>query len=81
MRALKHFLLVYNRHSGETDVRQEFPAPEARAALRARFQLERDLRGQEDIEIVVLTGTSLESLQKTHSRYFGGTDKRSLAGV
>lgn len=81
MRALRHFLLVYNRHSGETDVRQEFPSSEGRAALRARFQLERDLRGQEDIEIVVLTGSSLEGLHKTHSRYFGGTAKRSLAGV
>ncbi|MGA5106916.1 hypothetical protein ACPCC3_25195 [Streptomyces cellulosae] len=81
MRDLKHFLLVYNRHTGETDVRREFPAPEARAALRARFQLERELRGQEDIEIVVLTGSSLEGLRKTHSRYFGGTATRELAAV
>ncbi|MFC8391064.1 hypothetical protein [Streptomyces sp. NPDC057238] len=80
MRDLKHFLLVYNRHTGETDVRQAFPASEARAALRARFQLERELRGQ-DIEIVVLTGSSLEGLRKTHSRYFGGADRRDLAAV
>ncbi|MEV5642549.1 hypothetical protein AB0L67_20595 [Streptomyces flaveolus] len=80
MRDLKHFLLVYNRHTGETDVRQEFAASEARAALRARFQLERELRGQ-DIEIVVLTGASLEGLRKTHSRYFGGAARRDLAGV
>ncbi|MEU3523170.1 hypothetical protein AB0E62_04765 [Streptomyces sp. NPDC038707] len=81
MRALRHFLLVYNRHTGETDVRQEFPASEARAALRARFQLERDLKEREEIEIVVLTGASLEGLRKTHSRYFGGTPNRTLAGV
>ncbi|MFD7954940.1 hypothetical protein ACFV4X_15740 [Streptomyces ardesiacus] len=80
MRDLKHFLLVYNRHTGETDVRQEFPASEARAALRARFQLERELRGQ-DIEIVVLTGSSLEGLRKTHSRYFGGAANRDLVAV
>lgn len=79
MKALKHFLLVYDRHTGETDVRQEFPASETRAALRARFQLERDLKDQEDIEIVVLTGASLEGLRKTHSRYFGGAAKRALA--
>ncbi|MHC6626041.1 hypothetical protein ACYTFC_08040 [Streptomyces globosus] len=81
MKALKHFLLVYDRHTGETDVRQEFPASETRAALRARFQLERDFRGHEEIEIVVLTGASLEGLRKTHSRYFGGPAKRSLAAV
>ncbi|MEW2264094.1 hypothetical protein ACGF5T_24085 [Streptomyces sp. NPDC047853] len=80
MRDLKHFLLAYNRHTGETDVRQEFPASEARAALRARFQLERELRGQ-DIEIVVLTGSSLEGLRKTHSRYFGGAANRDLVTV
>ncbi|MDH6188319.1 hypothetical protein M2168_001351 [Streptomyces sp. CZ24] len=81
MKALRHFLLVYNRHTGHTDVRQEFPASETRAALRARFKLERELRGHDDIEIVVLTGASFEGLRKTHSRYFGGGARRALAGV
>lgn len=80
MKALKHFLLVYNRHTGETDVR-EFAASEGRDALRARFQLERELRGNAETEIVVLTGASLASLRKTHSRYFGGTVDRTLAAA
>jgi predicted amidophosphoribosyltransferase len=79
MRALKHFLLVYNRRTGETVVQQEFSAAEGRQAVRARFQLERELRGHDDIEIVVLTGTSLASLRKTHSRYFSGATDRALA--
>ena len=81
MKALRHFLLVYNRQTGETDVRGDFPASEARTALRARFQLERDLKECLDLEIVVLTGATLEGLRKTHSRYFGGTANRALAGV
>lgn len=80
MKALKHFLLVYNRKSGETDVR-EFAPSEGRDALRARFQLERELRGQDDTEIVVLTGASLASLRKTHSRYFGVSTDRALTAA
>ncbi|WP_128818699.1 hypothetical protein [Streptomyces sp. S063] len=81
MKALKHFLLVYDRRTGETDVRCEYPASEGRAALRARFKLERELRGEHDTEIVVLTGSSLEGLRKTHSRYFGGATGRALAAA
>ncbi|WP_338701040.1 hypothetical protein V2W30_28820 [Streptomyces sp. Q6] len=81
MTALKHFLLVYNRHTGETDVRREFASSEGRDALRARFQLERELRGHDDTEIVVLTGISLASLRKTHSRYFGDATRRRLAAA
>lgn len=81
MKALKHFLLVYNRRTGETDVRGEFIASEGRNALRARFRLERELRGQADTEIVVLTGASLSSLQATHSRYFSGATDRALAAA
>ncbi|MFI5629318.1 hypothetical protein ACIA8E_08035 [Streptomyces sp. NPDC051664] len=81
MKALKHFLLVYNRRTGETVVRREFASSEGRDALRARFQLERELRGQEDIEIVVLTGASLAGLAKTHSRYFGSTPERVLSAA
>ncbi|NML54845.1 hypothetical protein HHL19_34035 [Streptomyces sp. R302] len=80
MKSLKHFLLVYNRQSGETDVRQEFPSSEGRAALRARFQLEREFRGQ-DTEVVVLTGSSLAALRKTHSRYFGSSTGRVLTAA
>ncbi|MFJ3529825.1 hypothetical protein [Streptomyces sp. NPDC090132] len=80
MKALKHFLLVYDRRTGETDVR-EYAASEGRAALRARFQLERERRGERDTEIVVLTGASLEGLKKTHSRYFGGSVGRTLAAA
>lgn len=74
MKALKHFLLVYDRRTGETNVREFAPA-EGRDALRARFRLERELRGQDDMEIVVLTGASLASLRKTHSRYFGSSNQ------
>ncbi|MFF6774384.1 hypothetical protein ACFY8W_12555 [Streptomyces sp. NPDC012637] len=80
MKALKHFLLVYNRQSGATDIREEFPSSEGRAALKARFRLERELHGQ-DTEIVVLTGSSVAALRKTHSRYFNSDASRALTAA
>jgi hypothetical protein len=38
--------------------------------MSARFKLERKLRSRPEMEIVVLSSDSRESIERTHSRYF-----------
>jgi hypothetical protein len=66
---MRNFLVVYNRRTGANHVR-EFPAGCGREAIRERFVLERQHRGDSDIEIVVLGSDSQDELMQTHSRYF-----------
>jgi hypothetical protein len=66
---MRSFLVVYNRRTGSNSVR-EFPPGQGREAIHARFEAEREHRGDPDIEVVVLGSRSREELLKTHSRYF-----------
>jgi hypothetical protein len=43
-----------------------------KGALQARFEAERDLGRNSDVEVVVLGASSPEALTRTHSRYFRG---------
>jgi capsid portal protein len=70
---MRNFLVVFNRRTGANTVR-EFPAGRGREAIRERFILERQYRGDADIEIAVLGSGSPEELEKTHSRYFRSGD-------
>jgi hypothetical protein len=65
---MNYFLVTYNRRTGQHDVKQF--GMERVNALRARFALEREHHGNPDIEIVVLGSDSLQTLEKTHPRYF-----------
>lgn len=59
------FLLEYHRESGALKI-TEFD--NSSDAMRARVTLEREVpRG---VEVVVLVGKSLETLRRTHARYF-----------
>jgi hypothetical protein len=71
---MENFLIIYNRRTGESDVR-EFAAGRGREAIRARFEQERIHRGDADIEVVVLSSSSREELLKTHSRYFRSAEE------
>lgn len=66
---MENFLIIYNRRTGESDVR-EFPAGRGREAVSARFDEERKHRDDPDVEVVVLSSSSRAELLKTHSRYF-----------
>jgi hypothetical protein len=68
LQSVAHFLLVYDRASG-TLVRQDAFADDA-AALRARFDAEREFAEQPNIEIVALSAASEDELRRTHARYF-----------
>jgi hypothetical protein len=67
--AMRNFLVIYNRRTGQNSVR-EFPPGQGRAAIRARFEEERQNQGNPDIEVVVLGSKSRDELMRTHSRYF-----------
>ncbi len=68
---MNSFLLVYDQKLGEL-IRPiaAFNESEGDAALRRRFELEREYRGQKDVEIVVLGAESEAAIRKTHGRYF-----------
>jgi hypothetical protein len=70
---VNHYLVVFDRSSGEVLRRQRFGDPGE--ALRARFAEERKRRGEADIEIVVLGAESWDSLRRTHGRYFKDFDE------
>jgi hypothetical protein len=62
---MKSFLIIYNRLSGKVDV-QEFAVPSE--AIQARMAYE--IHCKPDEEVVVLRSNSLDSVKRTHSRYF-----------
>jgi len=70
------FVIEYHRPSGDRRV-YNFPGVTGhRDALRYRLELE-DQRVDEDWEIASLNSDSLETLKKTHARYFVGRELQS----
>jgi hypothetical protein len=67
---MKHFLIVYDRPTGKTLELKEFSEAEEAAANAARFEWELRTRAQPEIEVVVLDSDSLQTIQRTHARYF-----------
>lgn len=62
------WLIVYRRKRGEL-LRCDEYADSAEASTE-RFRLEREHPGDRDLEIVVLGADSLETVKRTHGRYF-----------
>lgn len=67
---LKHFLIVYDRPAGKILEFKEFRESEAAAASAARLEAEKRTRAQPHIEVVVLDSDSLQTIKRTHARYF-----------
>jgi hypothetical protein len=67
---VRNWLIVYDRSDGELVECAEFT--DSQAALAARFERERWFTGFGQVEIVVLGADSLETIKRTHSRYFAG---------
>jgi hypothetical protein len=65
---VNHYLVVFDRSKGEVLRCESFSTREG--ALQARFETERDLGHNGDVEVVVLGANSPEALVRTHSRYF-----------
>lgn len=67
------FVIEYHRPTGDRRV-HAFPGEAGhRAALQYRLELE-DRRVDDDWEIASLNSDSIETLQKTHARYFTGRE-------
>lgn len=72
------YVIEYNRITGDRLV-TAFPGADGhKAALLERLRLEK-LRPSDDWEVVSLNSDSLETVQKTHSRYFTGKEIHALS--
>ena len=69
---IKHFLIVYDIPSANADVRPY--GTDYDAALEAYERAEQDARDHYDIEVVLLSADSLETIKRTHSSYFHGAE-------
>ena len=71
---MRGYVIQFNRRTGDRRV-TEFATPHE--AMEYRLQLEAE-RLDENIEIVALISESLETLQRTHSRYFTGQEDATI---
>lgn len=67
---MRGYVIEFNRRTSDRRV-TEFATPQE--AMEYRLQLEAG-RLDETIEIVALISNSLETVQRTHSRYFTGEE-------
>jgi hypothetical protein len=65
---IKHFLIVYDIPSSYADVRPY--DTDYDGALEAYEQAEQDARDFPNLEVVLLSADSLETIKRTHSSYF-----------
>ena len=66
---MNFYLIVYHRGTGAVEVR-EYPESERDRAARERFARELGERENPDVEVVLLSSESLQTVKKTHGRYF-----------
>jgi hypothetical protein len=71
---MRGYVIEFNRRTGDRRV-TEFATP--REAMEYRLQLEGG-RIDENIEIAALISESLETLRRTHSRYFTGEERPAI---
>jgi len=75
---VNHYLVVFDRSAGKVLQREKFS--DRIEALEARFAVERERRGDPDIEVVVLGARSWDALKRTHGRYFKRFDQLAASG-
>ncbi len=78
---MKQFVIVFDRPRGDILEMVEFPDSRRELALRALFERESRYRAQPDIEVVMLGGESLDTLKRTHMRYFKGEIQKRIASL
>ncbi len=72
MSELIHFLLVFNRATGELVSIDQFK--EQDQATSALSSVERSHEDEDQIEVVLISADSVDTLKKTHGHYFTGMD-------
>jgi hypothetical protein len=65
---IKHFLVIYDTAAGRAEV-QQF-GTDYDKALRAYDEAEQGARGRSDVDVVLLSADSLNTIKRTHSSYF-----------
>ena len=71
---IKHFLVIYDPATGEAEVK---PFGTDYDAAQAAYAEAEQANGMEtELDIVLLSADSLETIEQTHSSYFGGKGKR-----
>lgn len=65
---IKHFLVILDTTRGCTEV--EELGTDYEAAQHAYEQAERQARGRSDLDVVLLSADSLQTVKRTHSSYF-----------
>lgn len=66
---MAEFVIIYKRRSGESFIKR---FSDSTQALKERLRREAAI-DDPDVEIAHISAPSLESLKKSHSRYFMGT--------
>lgn len=66
--ALRHFLLVYDLGAQCLVSQQQFVDGDEAAVANAA--LERQHKGRDDLEIVLVGADSIETIKRTHTHYF-----------
>jgi hypothetical protein len=66
---IHHFLVIYDIPAHEANVEDRFGV-DYDAAIAAYAQAEESYRGRDDIEVVLLSADSIDTIKKTHSSYF-----------
>jgi hypothetical protein len=70
----KHFLIVYDKTRHKLMRCTEYTSEQSgQLALADRFTLERVFQRMPWMEVVVLGADSLDTIKRTHSRYFTGS--------
>jgi hypothetical protein len=68
MSEIKHFLVIYDVTAGQAKVTPY--AENYDAAIAAYEDAEEENRNRSDVDIVLLSADSLETIKRTHSSYF-----------
>lgn len=73
--ALIYFLLVYDARNGTLRACEEYL--HADRAMTDFARLEADNQADEDVQVVLLSSESLDTLKATHGHYFTDSDSES----
>jgi hypothetical protein len=65
---IRHFLIVFDIPTGKAKVR-DF-GTDYDGAMEAYAEIEGEMRGRDDLDIVLVGADSLETVRRTHSSYF-----------
>lgn len=77
--ALIHFLLVYDAAAGTLKTCEEYL--HAETAMKDFATLEAEHQNHEDVQVILLTSDSLETLKATHGHFFADSHSDDALAV